>query len=307
MLDNRKLMAEEWNAGCSALSWSTQDGKHLWGRNFDFNRLAQGTKVSYIPSGTEYYTCGATMERNLDRSSRCRAAYAALGTGFLMIPSVPVLYEGINERGLMGGQLYYREFAHFADKAIPGTLKIQPPYVVYHVLAQCATVAEAADLLKNKVTIMNLPLFGSVPTLHWAFSDRTGEMIVVEPDRDGLKVYRNTIGVMTNSPGYSWHRLNLLNYAGIRDLDYDVLDLESDRLNQCFSGSGAQGLPGDWSSPSRFIRLAFLKKYCVKGRDESQGVANMLHLFQSAAFPLGIVRITEQGTVTEYDLSLIHI
>ena len=27
----------------------------------------------------------------------------------------------------------------------------------------------------------------------------------------------------------------------------------------------------------------------------------MLHLFQSAAFPLGIVRITEQGTVTEYD------
>ena len=301
MLDNRKLMAEEWNAGCSALCWSPQDGKHLWGRNFDFNRLAQGTKVSYIPSGTEYYTCGATMERNLDRSSRCRAAYAALGTGFLMIPSVPVLYEGINERGLMGGQLYYREFAHFADKAIPGTLKIQPPYVVYHVLAQCATVAEAADLLKNKVTIMNLPLFGSVPTLHWAFSDRTGEMIVVEPDRDGLKVYRNTIGVMTNSPGYSWHRLNLLNYAGIRDLDYDVLDLESDRLNQCFSGSGAQGLPGDWSSPSRFIRLAFLKKYCVKGRDESQGVANMLHLFQSAAFPLGIVRITEQGTVTEYD------
>ena len=106
MLDNRKLMAEEWNAGCSALSWSTQDGKHLWGRNFDFNRLAQGTKVSYIPSGTEYYTCGATMERNLDRSSRCRAAYAALGTGFLMIPSVPVLYEGINERGLMGGQLH---------------------------------------------------------------------------------------------------------------------------------------------------------------------------------------------------------
>lgn len=88
-----------------------------------------------------------------------------------------------------------------------------------------------------------------MPTLHWAFSDRTGEMIVVEPDRDGLKVYRNTIGVMTNSPGYSWHRLNLLNYAGIRDLDYDVLDLESDRLNQCFSGSGAWGLQATGALP----------------------------------------------------------
>ena len=27
------------NAGCSALSWKTQDGKHLWGRNMDFNQL----------------------------------------------------------------------------------------------------------------------------------------------------------------------------------------------------------------------------------------------------------------------------
>ena len=35
------------NAGCSALSWKTQDGKHLWGRNMDFNRLAQGSKISF--------------------------------------------------------------------------------------------------------------------------------------------------------------------------------------------------------------------------------------------------------------------
>lgn len=82
MLDNRKLMAEEWNAGCSALSWSTQDGKHLWGRNLTSTDWRKGTKVSYIPSGTEYYTCGACMERNLDRSSRCRAAYAAWAQDF---------------------------------------------------------------------------------------------------------------------------------------------------------------------------------------------------------------------------------
>nr|WP_317413270.1 linear amide C-N hydrolase [uncultured Solibaculum sp.] len=292
-------------AGCSALSWSTQDQKHLWGRNFDFNRLAEGSKVSYIPSGTEYYTCGTSVEHNLDKDTRHTSTYAAVGTGFFLVPSTPVLYEGINEKGLMGGQLYYRNFSHFEDIARPGTTKLQPPFAVFHLLAQCATVQEVADMMEKDITLMAIPMFGTVPTIHWAFSDRTGESIVIEPDADGLKIYRNTIGVMTNSPSYSWHRLNLLNYVGIRDLDYDALDLEGDRLEQCFSGSGAQGLPGDWSSPSRFIRLAFLKKFGVKGKDEKQGVANMFHLFQSVAFPLGMIRVSEQGPITQYDTEIV--
>ena len=94
-------------------------------------------------------------------------------------------------------------------------------------------------------------------------------MAVIEPDVDGLHIYRSTVGVMTNSPGYPWHRTNLLNYVGLRDLDYDEWELEDNRLSQCFSGSGMQGLPGDWSSPSRFVRLAMLKKFGVKGQDDA--------------------------------------
>ena len=110
---------------------------------------------------------------------------------------------------------------------------------------------------------------------------------------------------MTNSPGYPWHRTNLLNYVGLRDLDYDEWELEDNRLSQCFSGSGMQGLPGDWSSPSRFVRLAMLKKFGVKGQDEAHGVANMMHLFLSAAFPNGMVRVSQEGHLTEYDVEVI--
>lgn len=116
------------NAGCSALSWKTQDGKHLWGRNMDFNRLAQGSKISFIPRGTSYYMRGTTMENNLREQERRTSAYAAVGTGFLMIPSTPVLYEGINEKGLMGGQLYYREFAHFEQQVRKGTTALLPAF-----------------------------------------------------------------------------------------------------------------------------------------------------------------------------------
>ena len=301
MTVKEREMLQMCGAGCSAVSWQTKDGCMLWGRNMDFNRMAQGSAPTFFPRGQVYYTCGSKWEGNLVEDSRQTAAYAALGTGLIISPESPVLYEGINEKGLMGGQLYYRGFAHYEDAPQPGRLAVQPPFVVYHLLAQCASVQEVVQQLQEKISLLALPMLGTVPSLHWTFCDRTGESIVVEPDGDGLHIYRRTIGVMTNSPSYSWHRLNLLNYAGLRDLDYDAVQLCGDSIPQCFSGSGMQGLPGDFSSPSRFVRLAMLKKCAVPGQNETDGVAKLFHLMQSAAFPLGAVRVSEPGHVTERD------
>ena len=92
-------------AGCSAMSWETEDRRHLWGRNLDFNTLASDSRITYIPRGTSYATCEQRPE------SRFCSAYAAVGNGLLSVSLSPLLYEGINDQGLMGGQLYYREFA----------------------------------------------------------------------------------------------------------------------------------------------------------------------------------------------------
>ena len=237
------------SAGCSAVAWETADGGHLWGRNFDFNRIAADSKVTFVPRGQVFYACGTELEGNLEPSTRCTAAYAAVGIGSLVLRSTPALYEGLNEKGLMGGQLYYRTFAHFAPEARPGTLPLQPPFLVTWCLATCASVEEVARALEERVSLVAIPMLGTVPPIHWMFSDRTGESIVVESDRDGLHIYRNTVGVMTNSPGYPWHRTNLLNYPQLRPLDYGELAWGGERLEPCFSGSGAAGLPGDWSSP----------------------------------------------------------
>lgn len=282
-------------AGCSALAWDTGDGRHLWGRNLDFHALADGTAVTYLPRGTAYASCAGS-------GGGCRSRYAALGVGLLLGPDMPLLYEGVNERGLMGGQLYYRGFARYRDDARPGTLPLQPPMAVYHLLAQCATVAEAAQALCREATLVGRPLLGEVPPLHWCFRDRTGETLVVEPDEAGIRLHRASLGVMTNSPGYDWHRLNLLNYAAVRDAERPGPDLAGGPA-PCFTGSGAQGLPGDWSSPSRFVRLTFLRRYAVPGRDEETGVARMFRLLQSAAFPLGMVRLDGGGTPA-YDHTL---
>ncbi len=301
LFDEIKAAFTDTSSGCSAFSWETLDGKHLWGRNFDFNKIAGVSKITFLPRGIEFYTCGSKAEKNLVESSRQTAKYAAVGMGFMELESTPVLYEGMNEKGLMGGQLYYREFASFSDKIRPGTIPLQPPFAVAYFLMQCATVEEVVSEIERHLTFVNLPTLGTVPTIHWTFSDRTGETIIIEPDNAGVHIYRKTMGVLTNSPGYEWHRLNLLNYVHIRELDYDKININGDILNQCFSGSGALGIPGDWSSPSRFIRLSFLKKYGTKGENEADGVSKMFHLFNSVAFPMGMVRVSEQGVTTEYD------
>ena len=83
------------------------------------------------------------------------------------------------------------------------------------------------------------------------------------------------------------------------------MELAGLRQEPCFSGSGAAGLPGDWSSPSRFVRLAFLREHAVKGGDEAEGVSLLFRLLHSAAFPLGAVELTGPGEITPHDRGVV--
>ena len=63
------------NAGCSALSWTTRDGAHLWGRNYDFDRLAEGSSITFLPQETEYFTLLGN-EGGAEPENACRSRYA---------------------------------------------------------------------------------------------------------------------------------------------------------------------------------------------------------------------------------------
>lgn len=277
-------------AGCSAAAWSTCDEKHLFARNFDHTGMAEETGVMYIPRGTVY----AASEGGLERRSK----YSAVGMGIKAGEGLYAFYDAINEQGLMGAQLYYRGFAHYS-KGVGRSNDIQPPLLVHHLLSCCSSVDEAVFLLKNEITVVDTPLMGAAAPLHWMFSDRQGKTVVAEPDKGGISVYTDTAGVMTNSPPYPWHRLNLLNYVGIDRIDRGSAEFGEERIEQCFSGSGAMGLPGDWSSPSRFVRLASMLKYAKKGRNETQGTAYFMRLMNNVAFPLGLVQVTDKECLSD--------
>ena len=174
-----------------------------------------------------------------------------------------------------------------------GRLPLQPAFAVTYLLTQCTSVSEVVRELTQHCFLTGERLLGTLPTVHWIFSDRSGETVIIEPDADGLHIYRNSMGVLTNSPGYPWHRENLLNYPQLRTEDYEASNINGETIAPCFSGTGSSGLPGSCTSPDRFVRLSFLKQHACKGQSEEEGVAYMLRLFENIAFPLGAVRVSE--------------
>ena len=109
----RQNLLEELNAGCSALSGAHWIKNTFGGATSILIDSPQKPKSPIFPRGTEYCFCGTSLENSENPQCKTTSLYASLGTGLLTEGCSPILYEGINEKGLMGGQLYYRGFAHF--------------------------------------------------------------------------------------------------------------------------------------------------------------------------------------------------
>lgn len=289
------------DAGCSGIQWESEQHDHIWGRNFDFNRIAEGTGITYVSKGLEYYTIGSELEKNLDDKHKVTATYSAMGMGSYIMKPTPVLYEGVNECGLMGGQLYYREFARYEEENPENKKEIQPAYIVTYVLTQCRNVEDVKKMFKDDIIVKKVGIFGKIPDIHWFFSDTEGKSVVVELDDRGLNLFDTNLGALTNSPDYRWHMHHLREFANLQPKDVMNQTINGQALTPCYSGTGMTGLPGDWSAPSRFVRLALMREYGVKGKDEKQAVARTFRLLQNVAFPLGLVAVGDTSDVGKHD------
>lgn len=67
-------------------------------------------------------------------------------------------------------------------------------------------------------------------------------------------------------------------------------------------GSGALGLPGDTTSPSRFARLAFAKEYAKKPKSAEEGVLTTFHVLNGFDIVKGTVVFPQEdsGVSDEY-------
>lgn len=252
---------------CTAATYKTKD--FYFGRTLDYE-FSYGDEVVVTPRNYPFHFLHMGEQKT---------HYAMIGIACVM-KDYPLYYDAVNEKGLGMAGLNFVGNADYKDEA-DGKDNVATYEFIPWILGQCESVQQARELIA-KINLIKTPFSKELPAaqLHWIIADRN-EAITVESVREGIRVYDNPVGVLTNNPPFDQQMFQLNNY---RNLSTKTPKNQfSDKLSlQAYSrGMGAIGLPGDLSSQSRFVRVAFVKMNSVSGDSETESVAQFFHILGS--------------------------
>jgi choloylglycine hydrolase len=275
--------------GCTGLTVQTHQSDTLFARTMEF-ALNMESNILYIPKNNSF-----AFASDQNTSSHWQSRYAILGANCFDLPQI---LEGINEKGLHVGLFYFPGYAQYRGKeqVDAGKIVLAPYELGTYILAHCATIDEVHELLKNvQVVSLVLKQMGISPQVHFNVTDKEGHSIAIEPLNGELKVFKNPVGVMTNSPTFDWHLTNLSNYVNISPFNVPKIDFNHVEIEQLGQGSGMLGLPGDYTPPSRFVRAVMLSKNALKVQSAIEGVVLAWNLINNINIPKGVVIEKAEG------------
>ena len=225
--------------------------------------------------------------------------YAILGTAHVA-DGYPLYYDAVNEKGLGIAGLNFVGNARYAAPQ-DGRQNVAQFEFIPWLLRQCATLAEARQLLQD-VNLTGTPFSPHFPAaqLHWLLADATGAL-TLEPTAAGLQIYENPVGVLTNNPPFPQQLFALNNYMHLSPRQPENTFAPDVPLQAYSRGMGALGLPGDLSSPSRFVRAAFVRANARSERTEDANVSQFFHILTSVEQQRGCCELDDgQFEITLY-------
>lgn len=224
--------------------------------------------------------------------------YAMIGTAFVP-DGYPLYYDAVNEKGLCMAGLNFVGNAYYCEEK-KGKINLAQFELVPYLLATCASVKQALKELE-RINLVGLYYREDLPPaqLHWLVADRDSA-VTVEFVKEGLKIYDNPVGVLTNNPPFSEQLSNLNDYLSLSP--HDPKNTFSDKINlKLYSrGMGAIGLPGDLTSKSRFVRAAFVKLNSVSKDGEEESVNQFFHVLGAVEQPRGACAVGDGYEITVY-------
>lgn len=264
---------------CTAATYQTKD--FYFGRTLDYD-FSYGEEVAITPRNFPFH---------FRHQGRMDNHYAMIGVAHIA-GNCPLYYEAVNEKGLGMAGLNFVGNAVYG-KPQPGRDNVATFEFIPWILAQCATLTEARALLE-RISLTDTPFDEKLPPaqLHWMIADRSGA-IVVESVQEGLRVYENPVGVLTNNPTFDRQMFQLNNYMHLSPKDPHNLFSDKLDLRTYSRGMGALGLPGDLSSQSRFVRVAFVKMNSLSGDSEEESVSQFFHILGSVDQQRGCCEVGE--------------
>ena len=271
---------------CTAATYQTKD--FYFGRNLDYE----------FPYGEEVCIVPRKFPLPMRHLPELRTHYAMIGMAHVA-DGYPLFYDAVNETGLcIAGLNFVGNAAYAAPEE--GRQNVAQFELIGWLLGTCRDLSQARAALAD-LNLVKTPFSDRLPTaqLHWLIADKTGA-IVLESMPDGLHVYDNPAGVLTNNPPFPMQLFALNNYAGLSPKP--PVNRFSARLPlQTYSrGMGAIGLPGDLSSQSRFVRAAFTRLNATSGDSETESVSQFFHILTSVEQTRGCCEL-ENG---KYELTL---
>ncbi len=255
----------------------------LYGRNLDLD-TSFGEELVIMP-------------RNFDFPFHCQPSsidhYALVGMAHVE-KGIPLFADAMNEKGLYMAGLNFPGNAYYFPNLMPRPHGVAPYELIPLVLRTSSTLEQARNLLLA-ISITAIPFAPDYPLapLHWHIAGPTGS-ITVEQMEDGLHIYDNPIGVLTNNPPFPYQMMNLSNYRTLSPFQPENSFAPQLSLQLYGEGMGAIGLPGDASPMSRFVRAAFFRAHAVFTGDNAQNVMQFFHILDAEAVVCGSV-ITPKG------------
>lgn len=264
---------------CTAATYKTKD--FYFGRTLDYE-FSYGDEITITPRNYAF---------DFRHTGTCSSHYAIIGMAHIA-GNYPLYYDAINEKGLGMAGLNFVGNAVYAEPDDSKENVAQFEFIPY-ILSKCASVSDAKNLLAS-INLTDTPFSEKLPTaqLHWIIADDNG-CITVESMADGLHIYDNPVGVLTNNPPFETQMFLLNNYMSLSAKQPQNTFANGLTLNSYSRGMGSIGLPGDLSSASRFARVAFTKMNSISGESENESVSQFFHILGSVDQQRGCCEVSE--------------
>ena len=271
---------------CTAATYKTND--FYFGRTLDYE-FSYGDEVTVTPRNYAF---------SFRNKEVMKTHYAIIGMAYIA-GDYPLYYDAVNEKGLCMAGLNFVGNA-FYNKNLPNKDNVAQFEFIPWILGQCDSV-ESAKTLLGRINITDIPFSKELPIaqLHWLIADRN-QAITVESVKEGLKIYDNPVGVLTNNPPFDEQLFQLNNYMHLSPKTPQNSFCDKLSLNAYSRGMGGLGLPGDLSSQSRFVRVSFVKMNSVSGTSENESVSQFFHILGSVDQQRGCCEVGKG----EYEITL---
>ena len=264
---------------CTGIALTAKDGSYIQARTIEWAKGYLESGYTIIPRGEKLFSYTPDGGEGMHFTAK----YGVVG---LTVADKNFIAEGVNEAGLSCGLFFFPEYGSY-KKFDPSRrdVSVADMQLNQWILTQFSTI----DEVKQTILSGNVDVVGLVgnAVIHWRIGEPSGREVVLEIVDGVPHFYENTVGVITNAPGFEWHLTNLSNYVNLYGGTAAAHKMGDFEVQPIGSGSGLRGVPGDATPPSRFIRAAFIRNTAPMLADAQATVFQTFHLLNFFDVPLG--------------------